>query len=401
MATALIDSSFPAISSLLEAAPSVAGTACASYMKAATALMAARLGLVERSVTVDGLPWTYLERPAVGVSTAGGRTTILLHGMSMSLHEFIPCAHALRSLPGRLLLLPYLGHDDDARPLPDGRLKRHPDVDEGTAWMLKLIEALGVVDYNLVGYSLGGSTALALAAHSHGIRRIVCLNPGFAEAVGDAEARVRLCEVYAYTDAPSARRFVDECLTPADKGYAVQGWVGELFQRAMPMPAYLRTMYEGMMASYDDHLTSKWVPALLRRGPGRAPPVLCIASEGDRVIRHEAVRRLCEEWAGAGLDVSFLSQPGYGHWFSDKGSSLVKFWSYFEATAPAVLDFLAPRPRVVPRRPPAAYPASECPASDCPAPDPLTPHSSMRTRSAGAAGARSPVGRKTQGSSRA
>ena len=130
MATALIDSSFPAISSLLEAAPSVAGTACASYMKAATALMAARLGLVERSVTVDGLPWTYLERPAVGVSTAGGRTTILLHGMSMSLHEFIPCAHALRSLPGRLLLLPYLGHDDDARPLPDGRLKRHPDVDE-------------------------------------------------------------------------------------------------------------------------------------------------------------------------------------------------------------------------------------------------------------------------------
>ena len=169
MATAALEYSFPAISSLLEAAPSVAGTACASYMKAATALMAARLGLVERSVTVDGLPWTYLERPAVGVSTAGGRTTILLHGMSMSLHEFIPCAHALRSLPGRLLLLPYLGHDDDARPLPDGRLKRHPDVDEGTAWMLKLIEALGVVDYNLVGYSLGGSTALALAAHSHGV----------------------------------------------------------------------------------------------------------------------------------------------------------------------------------------------------------------------------------------
>jgi len=59
--------------------------------------------------------------------------------------------------------------------------------------------------------------------------------------------------VYAYTDAPSARRFVDECLTPADKGYAVQGWVGELFQRAMPMPAYLRTMYEGMMESYDEH----------------------------------------------------------------------------------------------------------------------------------------------------
>mmetsp|Transcript_37672 Transcript_37672/g.121790 ORF Transcript_37672/g.121790 Transcript_37672/m.121790 type:complete len:153 (-) Transcript_37672:339-797(-) len=129
--------------------------------------------------------------------------------------------------------------------------------------------------------------------------------------------------------------------------------------------------------------------------------MLCIASEGDRVIRHEAVRRLCEEWAAAGLDVSFLSQRGYGHWFSDKGSSLVKFWSYFEATAPAVLDFLAPRPRSVPRRPPAAYPASEHPASDYPVPDPLTLHSSMRTLSAGAAGTRSPVGRKAQCGSQA
>ena len=322
----------------------MAGAAGASYMKAATAFMSARLGLVERSVTVDGLLWTYLERPASGVSTAAGQTTILLHGMSMSLHEFIPCAHALRSLPGRLLLLPYLGHDDDTRPLPDGRFKGRPDVDVGITWMLTLIEALGLVDYNIVGYSLGGSTALALAAHSHGIRRIVCLNPGFAEAVGDAEARIRLCQVYAYTDAPSARRFVDECLTPENKGYRVRGWVGELFQRVMPMPTYMREMYEGMMKSYDEHLTSRWMPALLRRGAGRAPPVLCIASQGDRMIRHDVVQRLCAEWAAAGLDVTFLSQPGYGHWFSENGWSIVKFWSLFEATAPAVLAFLDPQP---------------------------------------------------------
>lgn len=156
------------------------GSAIKSFMAFTTRMMARQLGLVEKTVVVDGIPWTYLERPAEGVSTAGGRTTIFFHGMSMSKHEFIPCAYFLRALPGRLLLLPTWGHDDDTT-RPE---RPFLSVDESTEWVVALVRALKLVDYNIVGYSLGASVAMQLASATYGVRRIVCLNPGFAEVHG-------------------------------------------------------------------------------------------------------------------------------------------------------------------------------------------------------------------------
>ena len=189
------------------------GTAIKHYAQSTTGFMARRMGLVEKTVVVEGLKWTYLERPETTVSSAGGRTTVFFHGLSMNSPEFIPCAYFLRSLPGRLLLLPTPGHDDDAQ-RPDTPFKC---VEQSTVWFCELARVLKLVDYNIVGYSLGASSAIALAAASHGVRRIVCLNPGFAEAVGDLKTRLAMTVIYAYTDGPSVREFVERCLVPAER----------------------------------------------------------------------------------------------------------------------------------------------------------------------------------------
>jgi len=159
------------------------GTAIKHYAQNTLRLMARRMGLVKKTVIIEGLAWTYFERPETTVSTAGGRTTVFFHGLSMNSFEFIPCAYFLRSLPGRLLLLPTPGHDDDMH-RPDTPFKC---VEQAAEWLGELARKLKLVDYNIVGYSLGASSALALAAATHGVRRIVCLNPGFAEAVGGIE----------------------------------------------------------------------------------------------------------------------------------------------------------------------------------------------------------------------
>mmetsp|Transcript_26165 Transcript_26165/g.84487 ORF Transcript_26165/g.84487 Transcript_26165/m.84487 type:complete len:392 (-) Transcript_26165:558-1733(-) len=317
------------------------GTTIKRYMQSTTYLMARRMGLVEKTVVIDGLSWKYLERPETGLSTAGGRCTVFFHGLSMNAFEFIPAAYFLRSLPGRLLLLPTPGHDCDNH-RPDAE---YMSVEESTAWFAKLARTLRLVDYNIVGYSLGASSALALASISYGVRRVVCLNPGFAEAVGDLETRLKMTDIYAYKDGPTARVFVERCLVPKQKLYEVAPWVGEFFHQAIPLPHFAREYYAHMMNTYEDDLTRQWMPRMIERGVERAPPMLVIASEGDQVIQLDVVRKLCAEWEEAGLDVTFRAQPGYGHWFGADGSTLPRFWSYFETVAPRVLDFLDCKPR--------------------------------------------------------
>jgi pimeloyl-ACP methyl ester carboxylesterase len=322
------------------------GTAIKKYMQLTTHLMARRMGLVEKTVVIDGLPWKYLERPEAGLSTAGGRCTVFFHGLSMNAFEFIPAAYFLRSLPGRLLLLPTPGHDCDNQ-RPD---TVYMSVEESTVWFAKLARTLRLVDYNIVGYSLGASSALSLASVNYGVRRVVCLNPGFAEAVGDLETRIKMTDIYAYKDGPTARAFVERCLVPKQKCYEVAPWVGEIFHQAIPLPHFAREYYAHMMNTYENDLTRHWMPRMIARGVERAPPMLVIASEGDQVIQLEVVRELCAEWAAAGLDVTFGTQPGYGHWFGADGHTLPRFWSYFEAVAPRVLEFLECRPRLQQKR---------------------------------------------------
>mmetsp|Transcript_397 Transcript_397/g.1281 ORF Transcript_397/g.1281 Transcript_397/m.1281 type:complete len:385 (-) Transcript_397:629-1783(-) len=343
-----MDASLGASLQLLPYLPSyTVGALIKRYMQSTTTLMARRMGLVEKSVTIHGLEWKYLERPDSAVSTAGGRCTVFFHGLSMNAFEFIPAAYFLRSLPGRLLLLPTPGHDCDNQ-RPDTKFM---SVAESAGWYAELARVLKLVDYNIVGYSLGASSALSLASISHGVRRVVCLNPGFAEAVGDLKKRLEMTDVYAYKDGPTARFFVERCLVPSERSYEVAPWVGEFFHQAIPLPHFAQEYYAHMMNTYEEDLTKEWVPRMIERGVEKSPPMLVIASEGDQVIQLDVVQRLCAEWKTAGLAVDFHTQPGYGHWFGSHGATLPRFWSYFETVAPRVLDFLDSRPRRREKRP--------------------------------------------------
>ena len=110
---------------------------------------------VRRFTGRDGLKLAYRE-------LGDGRPLVLLHGFTGVGTHWIDQAHAATLAEhGHRVILPDLrGHGDSAHPHDPAAYP--PDVlaDDGLA----LIEQLGLDDYDLGGYSLGGRTALRMLA---------------------------------------------------------------------------------------------------------------------------------------------------------------------------------------------------------------------------------------------
>jgi pimeloyl-ACP methyl ester carboxylesterase len=142
----------------------------------------------------DGRELAYLEM-------GDGRPLVLLHGFAATGRQWLdhgPAA-ALAAAGYRVILPDLRGHGDSARPerarrdsaRPD-RARPHdpacypPDVlaDDGLA----LIDELGVDDFDLAGYSLGGRTVARLLARGARPGRAVIGGQGF-EAVVHTEGR--------------------------------------------------------------------------------------------------------------------------------------------------------------------------------------------------------------------
>jgi pimeloyl-ACP methyl ester carboxylesterase len=106
-----------------------------------------------------------------------GRALVLIHGFfSTALVNWVRYGHAAKiAARGYRVIMPDLrGHGDSARPhQPDAY---PPDVlaDDGSA----LIEQLGLTDYDLGGYSLGGRTTLRMLARGATPRRAVVAGMG-------------------------------------------------------------------------------------------------------------------------------------------------------------------------------------------------------------------------------
>jgi len=56
-----------------------------------------------------------------------------------------------------------------------------------------------------------------------------------------------MTDIYAYTDGPTARAYVERCLVPAERSYTVYPWVGEFFSQAIPLPSFAQGYYSHMM----------------------------------------------------------------------------------------------------------------------------------------------------------
>ena len=116
-----------------------------------------------------------------------GRTLVLIHGFTGTAQaSWVETGIAARIAGhGYRVVMPDLrGHGDSARPHEAGAYP--PDVlaDDGLA----LIDRLGVTDYDLAGYSLGGRTVVRMLARGASPRRAVVGGQGL-EAVVHTEGR--------------------------------------------------------------------------------------------------------------------------------------------------------------------------------------------------------------------
>ena len=136
--------------------------------------------VVRRFQGRDGLELAYQE-------VGAGRTLILLHGFTGTAKASwvdSGLAERLAGLGYRVVLPDMRGHGDSAK--PHDAAAYPPDVlaDDGLA----LIEQLGVTDYDLAGYSLGGRTVARMLARGATPRRAIVAGQGL-EAILHTEGR--------------------------------------------------------------------------------------------------------------------------------------------------------------------------------------------------------------------
>ncbi|WP_433802538.1 alpha/beta fold hydrolase [Actinomycetospora sp. CA-084318] len=124
----------------------------------------------------DGTAIAYLE---LGV----GRPLVFVHGFTGSASQLVDegPARALAAAGFRVVLPDLRGHGDSDAPRDPSAWP--PDVlaDDG----LELVEALGLDDYELVGYSLGGRVVLRMLARGARPRRAVIAGQGRASAAAE------------------------------------------------------------------------------------------------------------------------------------------------------------------------------------------------------------------------
>jgi pimeloyl-ACP methyl ester carboxylesterase len=106
-----------------------------------------------------------------------GRPLVLIHGyFSTATVNWIKYGHAVRlAAAGFRVILPDLrGHGDSARPHDPAAYPPDALMRDGLA----LVAHLGLTDYDLAGYSLGGRTALRMLVNGAAPRRVVLSGMG-------------------------------------------------------------------------------------------------------------------------------------------------------------------------------------------------------------------------------
>ena len=106
-----------------------------------------------------------------------GRPVVLIHGFfSNAVTNWVRYGHAARIAAGgfRVVMPDLRGHGDSARPHDSACYPRDVLADDGFA----LVRHLGLVDYDLGGYSLGGRTTIRMLARGAAPRRAVVAGMG-------------------------------------------------------------------------------------------------------------------------------------------------------------------------------------------------------------------------------
>jgi pimeloyl-ACP methyl ester carboxylesterase len=190
-----------------------------------------------------------------------------------------------------------------------GELNGPLTADAMAADVEALLDELGIERLPVVGWSMGGFVAQALATRApERVEALVLLstNPGGAEAMpADPADFARLVD-HSGTPREQASRLI-ALLFPSEVAPEMDRAAGEMVAeaRAELSPAALRAQQEAMRT---------WMATeqpLAEAGSGSAPPVLAVCGAEDVVIPPENTELLANRWAGCRTE----SFAGCGHAF--------------------------------------------------------------------------------------
>lgn len=230
-----------------------------------------------------------------------GQPVIVLHGFTGSAEAMQPLTERLEDRY-RVMTPDLVGHGRSS--VPDD--PRAYSVEAMVRHVLAVADVMGCATFHLVGYSMGGRVALALACRAgHRLRSLVLI--GATAGLADDEARAerrRLDEERARRIETDLEGFVDEWM--ANPLFAAQTDLGADFlaasraQRLASDPA-------GLAASLRAAGTGSMAPLHDRLGQCTMPTLLVVGSDDHKFIA-EAAR------LSAGLPRSSTAViPGAGH----------------------------------------------------------------------------------------
>lgn len=224
-----------------------------------------------------------------------GRPVVLLHGIGGGRAIWRGTVDALAAAGFDAIAVDLPGYGDSRQRAPGG-------VDAMAASVVGLIDALGLDRAAVVGHSMGGMVAQALAAsHPGRLNALVlaCTSPAFGKPDGDWQAR-----------------FVAERLAPLDAGGGMPALAAALVPPmvgpgADPAGVALATRVMGAVPEATYRAVLAAIVAFDRRAdlPAVAAPTLCLAGTLDRTAPPEVMQRMAARIPGA----RYAAIDGAGH----------------------------------------------------------------------------------------
>lgn len=263
----------------------------------------ARIPVVQRETTVDGVPAAWWEYGAPGA----GPTLLLVHGFRGDHHGLEP---VVAFLPGAHVVAPDLPGFGLSDPLPGEH-----SIDGYAAWLTAFARAVGLgSDVVVVGHSFGTIVAAKAIADGLPAARAILVNPIASPALAGPNAvGTRLASAYyragaalperlgrALLDTPAVVRGAGAFLAKT-RERPLRRWIHSQHDRYFSGYATRRVVLEAFRASVE-HDVSAWAERLTL-------PVDLIAAERDDITPLDDVRALAARLPEATLEVI----PHVGH----------------------------------------------------------------------------------------
>lgn len=274
-----------------------------------------------RATLKSGESVAYRERG----SGASDRTLLCLHGMRMSAADFEPFVDALELPESVRVLVPDApGHGSRLWPAHAlGGERPGCRAAERVADVLAFLEAVGggggPVD--VLGYSMGGATALSLAAdHSESVGRVCLVAPAVAFTEECIDERRRGDAAVAYSSEEEALRFLESIGLHSDVARELAPGLA-VARSGVDEKEYWRQRWAELLADTGDAPSGEAAGAMLEgcreaaaRAAASGKELAVIQGSADRIVHRDVPRTIKAAMGKARCEVAILRGLGhFGH----------------------------------------------------------------------------------------